>query len=290
MKAIYFSENSSNSIRNKILRGFTELSLKAFPSMTLQTSYKVLTNPFSKREYSFKGIEPDEAITLSISMGSLKTYIFRADQESNEFILLTHGWADTARSFSPLISKLINKGYNVITFDHIGHGHSFGNISHLFGFIEGLREVLKFSEEKSWTISTLISHSMGGAALLNLTHEELRDKSVILISSPYHFFEEMDRKITGIGISPKILYNLLEDASETFDIPWEILAPQKNEEKIHENFLFIHDRDDDVCAFDPIYDLAKRTNTALYSTSELGHRGSFRDERIHQRILDFIEN
>jgi hypothetical protein len=137
-------------------------------------------------------------------------------------------------------------------------------------------------------IEGIISHSMGGAAILNLDQAVLESKKIILISSPVSFFEDMVTKITGMGIHRKVLDNLLEDASSTHKKEWQTLAPKKHQHKLSSNFLVIHDEEDRFCSFKNMEDLLEDTEASLVRTSGLGHRRVLRDRYVFDSILNFL--
>ena len=285
MKEIYFGTKKSSPLLKSALLALSASSAKLIPNLTLKLSYKVLTNPFSKRTYQINGLKVDEEFLVETIMGPVHCYFFKGEKET---ILINHGWGDTTKSFIPLIRFLKDSGYSVVCFDHIGHGQSHGNISHLFAFIHGLKGVIKELEKRNLPIKAIINHSMGGAAVLNLDQEFLEKIKVIVISSPIYFFEGMIQKITGMGISKRILDNLLEDASKTHGKNWSELPPLKHTHKLGKNFFYIHDTNDRFCSFEDAKNFALENNIEFKGTEGLGHHRILKDENVHKIILDKI--
>ena len=293
MKAIYFPDGSSPSLKARAIKGGTSalssVAVRLVPKLTLKLSYNVLTNPFSRRSYDELAIDKNisvEHFELEMGMGVIRGREYKSNCEKT--VILTHGWGDTSRSFNSLVKTLVGKGYNVLVFDHIGHGRSDGKISHLFGFIEGLEAVIKYALGRGHTIDAIVSHSMGGAAILNLKSELLRNRKIILLSSPISFFEDMVDKITGMGINKKVLDNLLLDASQKHNRDWESLSPALHKGKVDSNFLFIHDEEDPFCSFENIKKFVDGTEGNLIATKELGHRRILKDESVLSKISEFL--
>lgn len=282
MKQIYFERNE-NELRRKAIYYTTELAYSLIPGAIIKASYKILTNPYSKRDVSFIGVDFVANHLVESKLGNIKLYRFG---EGERHILLTHGWADTSRSFSSMINYFVAEGYSVWSFDHIGHGESDGKVSHLFGFIDGLRNIYEFISDK-YKIDAIIGHSMGGVALLNLSNE-LPNTKKVLMGSPVKFFEGMFETMDKIGISNKILYALLEDVSKEFGENWRELRPQNHQDILDEDFLIIHDENDEHCSFENMSKFISKSSARFYSTKNLGHRKILRNKAIHSHINEFL--
>lgn len=285
MKDLYFKNNRQNSFLKKLLSLSTSVATRVAPKIVTKVSYRVLTNPFSKRHPTFNEVTTTSTHQISSELGDITLYEFKGGAKH---ILLTHGWADNSSCFNSLIKELLDEGYSVWCFDHIGHGKSQGNISHLFGFIDGLKRVISFIEDREINLHSIIAHSMGGAAVLNLEEEFLRSRKIILISIPIMFFEGMFDKMDQIGISKKLLLNLLEDVSNTYKLKWSELAPNNHKDKLNENFLFIHDLKDRQCSFDDLDSYVREKTASLVKTEGLGHRRILSSKSVCRDVLEFI--
>lgn len=297
MKTIYFS-NSKKSDTSKLLQfslNATDFLAKNFPRSTEFLGHKLLFNPYSKRKYQLDKRANIEEFSVNSPEGKIKLYRYENKQRTlkglNRHILLSHGWSDTSRSFNELAYGLSEQGHTVWCFDHIGHGHSSGNKAHLFAFISGMNEVIKFIEqEKNQWISTIIGHSMGAVALLNLDEEILKSKKVVFISTPFEFFELMGKRISGAGISTKFVEHLLEKYSAKYNKQWQSLSPINNIEKLGKNALFIHDTKDRYAPAKVVQDICQEYNLNLISTSGLGHVRILRSKQIKENIISYLEN
>ncbi len=286
MKQIYFGEGSNKHAR-RALQLTTSIAYSIAPKLTLKTSYKVLVNPFSRREVKFKDLSPHAELKVATAMGDVHLYKFGQGERN---ILITHGWADTAGSLYYLIKNYIDKGFTVWTFDHIGHGLSDGNYSHLFGFIDGLNSVLKRLTDLDIEIEALIGHSMGCAAIMNLNKDLIEDKKIVFLAAPIKFFESMFEKMESVGIAKRILRGLLEDVSVEYEKNWRELHPFLHESKVGSlnEVLFIHDVNDKDCPYLHVKEYTDRINVPLMTTEGLGHRKVLRDNNVIKQMNDFI--
>jgi esterase/lipase len=285
MKAMYFSSKNTSPVFRKIVGVITSSLSTLTPNLFMKLSYKVFLNPRGVRNYNFSTLHPEEFFAQG-HHGDIKVYFFKG---GGKHILLTHGWADTSKSFETLVSELLNSGFSVWSFDHAGHGKSEGSVSNLFAFIDGVKSVVDFIEGKGLQIYSLISHSMGGAALLNLEESYLKDKKVVLIAAPVKFFEEMFKTFKRIGVSTKALTSLLGYVSSQYNEAWEKASPMDHKHKIHENFFVIHDKKDKQCKYENMELLLEGTPAALKTSEGLGHRRVLKDEETLKAISDFLK-
>ena len=285
MKAMYFSDKDTPVVFRKFIEATTSSLSTLSPQLFMKLSYKIFMNPRGIRDYQFSTLKPKE-FSVKAHHGAIQVYFLKGGPKH---ILLTHGWADTSRSFETLISVLIKEGYSIWCFDHAGHGKSGGNASNLFAFIDGLKNVIGSIESKGVELHSLISHSMGGAAILNLDKEYLKEKKIVLIAAPVRFFEEMFNTFKRIGISKKVLTSLLEHVSKDYDKNWETIKPFDQKNKIHKNFLVVHDKKDKQCKYENMLELLDQTEAQLRSSEGLGHRRILKDTETLKAISHFLK-
>jgi alpha-beta hydrolase superfamily lysophospholipase len=285
MKKFYFSSNKPPKTLVKMIQVTTQLAATVAPKLVVRMASKILGNPYSQRTTNFDALKATDNLKVDTRGGQVHLYFFSG---GDKHVLLTHGWGDTSRSFRVLIKNFLEQGYSVWCFDHIGHGLSEGNISHLFAFIHGLKNVISHIEEKGHDLTAVISHSMGGAAVLNLEAEFLAKRKIIIIATPTLFFEALFDRINHVGISKLVLNNLLESLAHRFDQPWQQLKPNNHKHKAKENMLFIHDEHDPQCSYENLVSFLEGSNAELITTQKMGHRKVFYDKDLAQKMNEFL--
>jgi predicted alpha/beta hydrolase family esterase len=185
------------------------------------------------------------------------------------------------------VGHLRERGFDIYIHDHIGHGHSAGNQSHLFALIAGLEAVINHIE-RVHKIDAFIGHSAGSLAILNQRAELLAAARLILISPPTTFFEDMFAKIHQSGISGDLLLAILEDLSTQFGKSWKQLAMAEQKHKIHEKTLIIHDRNDRFCSFEESRKFFASSPASFFSTENLGHHRILASEDVGSIIADYL--
>jgi len=268
MKFDYFNDANRKFGIASIGRGFTGALSQLTPRFSAFIGKKLLMKPHGKRQYGKQEIIPSKELSLQTSMGSAHVNIYG---QGNQVVIMSHGWADTSQSFEQMISKLTNQGFLVAAIDHIGHGKSTGKNSHLLSFIETMELVLEHFEQERVPVAGIVGHSMGAIATLNLPHNIIQDKKLILISSPIKFFELMFEKVEQFGISRKLLIRVLENISKQYGRQWQQLNLDNHRVKLNLDVTFIHDEKDRYAPFVDLKNYLSGEKTSLITTSGLGH-------------------
>ena len=285
MKFSYFNNGGSRFGLTSIARGFTATLSTFAPKFSTLLGENVLMKPYSRRSYNFEHIKPVKELNLLTSMGTAHVNLFGA---GNRVIIVSHGWGDNSKSFQEMIISLTEQGYTVAAIDHIGHGRSSGNNSHLLSFIETLELLLEQFNEERIEVDAIIGHSMGAIATLNLPSYLLESKKIILISSPINFFELMFEKVEQAGISRKLLTRVLESISHKHGKQWQQLTTENNRDKLALNLTFIHDRQDRYAPFADVTQYLQQEKNTLIETQGLGHRRILSDTNVIKNITQVL--
>lgn len=286
MKKIYFRDTGAPIILRVPVYAAASITSALFPKLAISTAYKVLSKPFGRRKYEFDNPAPTAEYIIPSLLGDIKLYQFGTAKKA---VVLTHGWADNVRSFRQIIRSLASDKHSIWCFDHVAHGKSTGDVAHLFAFIDGLERVLKHLDSNDFQLDAIISHSMGGVAVLNLPEEQLKQIKVIPISMPVLFFESLFKTMKKIGVPRKLLLMLLKDAGSKFNKHFENLSPAKNKHKLGPHFLFIHDETDTQSLYKNIVNFTKDTEVQFMKTEGFGHSRILIAPEVLRRITQFIQ-
>jgi pimeloyl-ACP methyl ester carboxylesterase len=287
MKNIYFGTQPS-LIRKKMLNLASHFAHAVTPNLALKTSYKFLVNPFGRRYVDLKELAVDDEFDIETKLGRVHLYYFKGGPKH---ILISHGWADTTQSMKTIIKNLLVEGYSVWSIDHIGHGKSEGNVSHLLGYIEGLNKAIEFIEKDFGYVHSIIGHSAGALSSLNLDYHTLKNKKVVLLGLPIKFFDSMFKKMDQMGIAKRVLKTLLEDLGNKYQVDWRTLTAHHHTEKFGDNFLLIHCKDDDASSYTNLTEFLMSNDLGhmnLFTTEKLGHRKILRDTKVMDQIVGFL--
>jgi len=285
MKFSYFNQGTKGFGLTMMSLALTGFISTVAPRLSAFAGKQLLMRPYGKRNYSETCIAPEKEFNLLTSMGVAHINLFG---HGKEVIIVSHGWADSSQSFNKMIISLVAQGYLVAAIDHIGHGKSTGNSSHLLSFIETMELLIEHFNEERIRIKGIVGHSMGAIATLNLPHYLLEDKKIILISSPINFFELMFEKVEQVGISRKLLKIVLVNISHKYGKKWHQLSSENHRDKLALDLTFIHDSDDRFAPLTDLESFLRDEKPSLLTTSGLGHTRILGDTNVIDNITQVL--
>ncbi len=285
MKFNYFNQAKKGFGAASIGRGITGGISTLSPRFSSYIGKKLLMKPHGVRQYEFSKTQPTKEINLYTSLGKVHVNLFG---HSNKLVLVSHGWGDTSACFDSIIEALLAQGFMVAAIDHIGHGKSAGNKSHLPSFIESLDILLEQLNEDKVDVVAIIAHSMGAIATLNLPTYLLENKKIILVSSPIKFFELMFEKVEQFGISKKLLSNVISNISQDYGTSLSQLTTENHRSKLALDITFIHDNQDRYAPFDDLSQFLSQEKNTLIATQGLGHRKILSDTSVINHITQVL--
>jgi pimeloyl-ACP methyl ester carboxylesterase len=99
-------------------------------------------------------------------------------------IIALHGWLDNSNTFKYLGPYLGGKGFHLVAYDNIGHGHSSYDPSDVMGysFVSYVFRCREFLDALGWKKCHMLGHSMGAnvAMIYAGCHPEMIDKLTLI--------------------------------------------------------------------------------------------------------------
>jgi len=229
--------------------------------------------------------ESAELISIPHQHGPIATYRWGT---GNERIFLLHGWSGRGPQMGAFVQPLVDKGYQVITFDAPGHGRTPGKSSSIFKMAEALQAVV----DEAGIPKAVIAHSFGSMLLAYaLRATDLQVDKAVCISSPTTMQYLVDRFCQTLHINETTRQSFIREIENSYGKTiWENMSADKNIQDINIPALIIHDRDDhDVPAY-----LGKQLSDAwqgsrYLETRGLGHRRILRNQDIVNTVVEFID-
>ncbi|MCB0413109.1 MAG: lysophospholipase [Bdellovibrionales bacterium] len=89
------------------------------------------------------------------------------NKDNNKAIIVSHGIGEHSGSYEPFARTMVDFGWNVLSFDHRGHGRSDGQRGYVKSFDEFEKDLYQFislvqKEHPEYKHLVLFGHSMGG--------------------------------------------------------------------------------------------------------------------------------
>ena len=204
-------------------------------------------------------------------------------------VLLVHGWSGRASNMYYIIKGLIDKGYDVYSFDAPAHGNSPSKTTNIPEFIACINELHLHIK----SIDAIIAYSGGAfASIYSSCFNNKKIKKLVLISPFNSVYDLFQNFFNLIQLSKKVGDLMIEFYSQKTGIKIdENLSAEKFGKNLKCETLIIHDEDDKEIPFEDSQLIAKSIkNVKTFFTKNLGHRRILRDEKVVKEILTFINN
>ncbi|MEO1698384.1 MAG: alpha/beta fold hydrolase [Planctomycetota bacterium] len=201
--------------------------------------------------------------------------------------VLVHGWEGRGTQLGAFVDPLVEAGWRVVAFDHVGHGASDGKRCSLPRMRDTLRRVVE--ETVGVAPAAVVAHSMGSFATTLLLAEGWRGTRAVYVSPPDDLLVYFGRYVEIVTGDRDLLPDLIRiteervgEAAESFEFPRLVGL-------LDQPLLALHSTDDaDV----PI-DAGRRVVAAwrgarMVEVDGLGHRRILRDPAVVRAAVDFV--
>jgi pimeloyl-ACP methyl ester carboxylesterase len=204
-------------------------------------------------------------------------------------VVLAHGWGGRGAQLRAFVPKLLEAGYQAVVFDHVGHGHSEGDVATLVHFMKGLDAVVGDVESKGARVVGMIGHSLGAAAVTAWLNSSRRDMRVVLVAPPTSLERYSGYFARRLGISESVRQQMQSRFERRFGHRWEEFELPQSVARVNAQALVIHDADDREVTPASGLALARAWRGAKFlRTRGLGHRQILRDAAVVGDAVDFI--
>ena len=204
-------------------------------------------------------------------------------------VLLVHGWSGRASNMYYIIKGLIEKSYDVYSFDAPAHGNSPSQTSNNPEFIACINELCSYINSPK----AIIAYSAGSFASIYSSSLNIKKlKKLVLISSFNSVYDLFQSFFNLIQVSKEVGDLMIEFYSKKTGIKIDKnLSAEKFGKNLKCQTLIIHDKNDKEIPLEDSQLIAKSIkNVKTFFTKNLGHRRILRDEKVLNEILTFIND
>ena len=227
---------------------------------------------------------------FDVTVGFTRIAAWRFGRADRPAIVASHGWGGRGAQWRAFVPALLEEGYQVVVFDHAGHGHSEGHESTLVHFIDALDAVLREVEAQGVEIAALLGHSLGAAAVGAWLHRTGRDIPAVLLAPPSSVLRYSRLFARQLGIPERVRRVMQERIERRIGRPWTDFELPGSVANARSRALVIHDADDAEVPFAAGLGVARAWRGAsLLRTQGLGHRAILRDPQVVRDALDFLQ-
>lgn len=263
----------------KILTKISPFLASRFAAKLFLTPFKY---PLPEREKEMD--EKSEQIKIHVPAINRDIIVYKYGN-GNKKVLMAHGWSGRGTQMAALASRLVEKGYTVISFDAPAHGKAPGKMSMMPFFIKSIHEIAR----KYGPFDSAIGHSLGGMSLLKAVKEGLPLKKLVIIgtaNSITHITKEFAR---NLKLNDTVAEKMKSYFDRKFGEDMDDYSGGLSAEDVKVPTLVVHDKDDVDVDITSAHEISEKlTNSELYVTEGLGHRKILGDPKVINKITTFV--
>ncbi|MGC4103765.1 alpha/beta hydrolase [Ferruginibacter sp.] len=225
-----------------------------------EKAFEIFCTPFAR--YKRKS-PPEVAVPTTFISSNITINGYKWNPAQQKKALILHGFSSAAYKFDSYAAMLVQKGYEVLSFDAPAHGDSGGKTTNAIEYSEMIQKAV----ELYGPIDSFIAHSFGGIAL-SLAMEIIphnADTKIVLIAPATETTSAIDGAFAMLGIKDaavrKEMDQLVFEKAGHYPEWFSIKRAVKN---IKAQLLWIHDEDDDITPLKDALEV-KRSIILIYS-------------------------
>lgn len=261
-----------------------------FFSKSLATSFalKLFGRPplfnTPERELMMRESAKNELVPIPAIEKEVMVYVYGYSKTK---ILLTHGWSGRGTQLYDIADKLLENGMMVISFDAPAHGLSSGKTTDLLEYVAAINYI----NDTYGPFEAAIGHSFGGIALLDVQAKIPFVNKLITIGIASSINSIVDEFIRKLELKPIIATKVKKRMRSILNRDIESASAAINAKKVNIPTLVLHDTQDVDVDVSSAYKIRQNLSKGeLLVTNGLGHRRIFRDQKVIDKIIDFIKD
>jgi pimeloyl-ACP methyl ester carboxylesterase len=225
--------------------------------------------------------------TVSAPDGELAAWRFgRPDRPA---VVLVHGWGGRGAQLRVFVPALLEGGFQVVLFDHVGHGHSSGREATLVHFGNDIDAVVADTEARGAKVVGLVGHSLGAAAVGLWLNQTRRPMRAVLVAPPTSVERYSRYFAKALGIPERVRRAMQERFERSLGRRWSEFELPQAVSGVAAKALVIHDAMDHEVPYSWGLALARAWPDArLVRTEGFGHRLILRDAEVVRDAVDFL--
>src|SRR5438105_12113310 len=291
--AISTASMNSTTVRNTAMfltaRAQIAFASAFAPERAVAIAARLFTTPprFPQTEREKDMLATGVRFNVATPDGQLAAWRF--GEAHRDAVLLSHGWGGRGAQLRSFVPALVDAGYQVVIFDHIGHGLSDSRQSTLMHFVRGLDALARHLESESARVAGAIGHSLGAAAITAWLNDTGRSVRAVLIAPPTSIERWARFFARRLGLAERLRGALQREFERRLGRRWHDFELPQAVANVRAPALVIHDADDDDVTVASGLALARAWRGAGFvRTRGLGHRAILRDPAVVADAVDFI--
>ncbi|HEY2629037.1 MAG TPA: alpha/beta fold hydrolase [Usitatibacter sp.] len=261
------------------------------PEAAIVIASRLFTTPphFAHTPAELELLEKGVRFDVPSPVGRLAAWRF--GDASRSAIVISHGWGGRGAQLRAFVPAFVEAGYQVVVFDHAGHGLSGGTEATLVHFVGGLDAVLRDVESGGVRVVGLVGHSLGAAAVTAWLNESQREMRAVLVAPPISLQRYSRFFARRVGITEPVRRAMQERFERRYGYRWDDFELPASVAQMRGQGLVIHDEDDrDVVIASGLALSRAWPGARFIGTKGLGHRRILRDPAVVAHTVDFVNS
>ena len=258
------------------------------PKLITLFAAKLFTTPI-KHKIPKRELEMDhKSIQKLISVPAINKEVMVYNYgESDNKVILVHGWSGRGTQLFKIADELLNAGYSTISFDAPAHGKSPGKTTIMVDFIATILEI----EKQLGPFVAAIGHSLGGMSVLNAIKKGLKVNHAVVIGSGDIVEDILDDFVSKLELKPDVSKLLRLHFEKKYGEKMNSYSAFLAAKETAIPVLVIHDKHDPEVPVEAGIHIHKYLkNGELILTDGLGHRKILGNSKVIEKTVQFIQN
>ena len=224
-----------------------------------------------------------EAQDLGCSSGRLATYSWG----KGPAVLLIHGWGGHAGQMTEFAAPLTDAGFRAIAIDLPAHGRSAGKLSSLVHFSEAIH----VAAHAFAPVHGVITHSLGGAALIWALRQDFTARRTVLISPQAQLNDYWRAFRSSLRMSDASWAAMVAKSERWLGVSFPELHPRVGAPRMTAPALILHGEDDRLSPVNEGRELARLWPGArIEEFAGTGHLSILRHEQAIRAASLFMQS
>lgn len=200
-------------------------------------------------------------------------------------VLLVHGWSGRGTQMGAFAQPLVEKGFRVVAVDGPAHGSSDGLRTNVGDYARFMIEV----QRALGPLKAVVAHSFGAGCSVLAVQRGMKAEKLVLVAGPSHYELVVKNYLRSIGISSLAQKHFLRSLELKVGMPASAMNVGRLGKDLSVPALIVHDEGDKEVRFKAALEIHEAwPGTELLVTQGLGHRRILKDDRVTQKVADFI--
>lgn len=200
-------------------------------------------------------------------------------------VYLVHGWGSRGGRLTAYVGPLVAAGFQVVTYDGLGHGASNGRMSSMPQLARTLRAVVA----AMGPARGVIAHSLGASATTLAMDWGLDVPRAVFVAPAADPVGFTLRWASMIGMRPEVLAQMKASSERRLRFAWDDLDVRAMARRRATSLLIVHDAGDPVVPWSDGAAIAEAwPDSRLVTTQHLGHSEVVRAPAVVAQAVEFL--